>query len=193
MVTSEKRGMMVESVCPRCGEESKTMAHMALSRKENHLLWKISPLRLECTQDINSFQEWCLSFPEANKEKIASEILMMVVWQIWNMRNLWLFEKKKIDARLLCERTIRFYEKANEINARNGPSLAILETQTEHGWQAPDTNRGKLNNVDTDVKEGKMGFGMVVRDHLGDVNMATKGCVRDEGPVIKVEAMVVAF
>lgn len=88
---------------------------------------------------------------------------MMFVWQMWSSRNLWVFEKKRNNARLLCERTLRFYRRL----ARDG---------WMDGWQTPRTNRWKVN-VDTTVKEGKMGLVMVVRSRMGDVNMAAGGYV----------------
>lgn len=52
----------------------------------------------------------------------AWEIVMTFIWQVWNTRNAWVFEHKKLDPRLGCARTLSYlgeYEAAmvRETNA----------------------------------------------------------------------------
>lgn len=87
----------MEQIFPRCGEcPERKKTHMLLC-KEARVLWRMSPARLELKDWLLSFVEWCENFASMCKLDIAYEMIMMLIWQIWNVRNEWVFERKTTD------------------------------------------------------------------------------------------------
>ncbi|XP_056685775.1 uncharacterized protein [Spinacia oleracea] len=103
---------------------------------------------------------------------------MMMVWQIWNVRNAWVFERKAIDPKVACDRALKIlgdYEMAMVRESAPAPTCEVVQRALFPSTIAPF----KLN-TDAAVREGECGLGMVVRDGVGDVVMAAgerrKGC-----------------
>ncbi|XP_021734157.1 uncharacterized protein LOC110700882 [Chenopodium quinoa] len=101
------RGVNVDRVCPRCGEVSETTLHLFLDCAESKILWRISPARIDtCMPRFLTLYDWCLDTIEKCKLPRSWEIIMLFVWKIWELRNLWVFEKKKIDLPAACMKTL---------------------------------------------------------------------------------------
>lgn len=97
---------------------------------------------------------------------------MMVIWQVWNMRNIWVCEKK-IDHRIMCDKTMRLlgeYECGDERESEQGTQMSVGGKV----WRPPSNGRWKVN-TDATLNGSIVGMGMVVRDVIGDVVM-TAGC-----------------
>lgn len=63
-------------------------------------------MRLEIEDWSQSFCEWCVSYAKRCVEKGSWEVVMMFLWQVWNTRNMWVFEKRKMDPMVICTRTM---------------------------------------------------------------------------------------
>ena len=58
-VNLARRGMQVDKVCPRCGEEDETLEHMLLYCGDSQRAWYISPLRLDVRKaQGGKFRDW---------------------------------------------------------------------------------------------------------------------------------------
>lgn len=94
---------------------------------------------------------------------------MMFLWQVWSARNAWVFDKKKVEATILCNRTMNYLGEYEAANMRDADSTTRpVERRT---WKAPSQGTYKLN-TDASVCDDGVGLGMVVRDWVGDVVMA---------------------
>ncbi|XP_056685539.1 uncharacterized protein [Spinacia oleracea] len=146
-----RRGLNVDCICPRCGEAPETVTHMALQCKEARLLWKLSPLRLDSQVANCSLMEWGEEFGKKCKMKGAWELAMMVVWQSWRARNLWVFERKTVDPVVQCAKMLGILGEYEAACTRDQPP------------SEPPT---------------QVGLGMLVRDHVGDALMSAgeSGC-----------------
>lgn len=125
MDTLKRCGMNIDTTCPRCGEEVYTITHMLLTCREAHILWRLSPLRLELHEWILGLKEWCESFAPSKSDTRDWELAMVFLWQVWNSRNMWVFKKKKGDARLLCDRTCRFIGELEAAVAREESQVGL--------------------------------------------------------------------
>lgn len=85
---------------------------------------------------------------------------MMFVWQIWQLRNLWVFEKKKLDLILACNKTLNQlgeYKAAMKHDAEPGHHV---EAHVQKRWHPPAEGMFKLN-TDAAVSNIAVGLGMV--------------------------------
>lgn len=74
-----RRGLQVDRICARCGEQAETVVHMALLCIESQCLWRLSPLRLDITSWNQDIKEWCAMILNKWTEKGAWELVMMLV------------------------------------------------------------------------------------------------------------------
>lgn len=93
----------------------------------------------------------------------------MFLWQTWNDRNIWVFERKKLDPRITCARTFRMLGEFEAATTREEEAVISLPVNV-NVWKPPTPGRWKLN-TDAAMGESKVGMGMVVRDNSGDVLM----------------------
>lgn len=107
---SSNRDIEVNKICPCRGEAKESITHMDVMCGESHLLWRISPLRgdvepVEENQRM-TMMDWCAIMIERCKLKKSLELVMVLIWQVWNMHNLWVHEKKRTDPMLACRKVL---------------------------------------------------------------------------------------
>lgn len=93
---------------------------------------------------------------------------MTTIWQLWHMRNMWVFEKKRLDPLLACNRAadlVGEYEAATRRD--HGPQLPGIANDAVK-WTPPTAAPFKVN-TDAAITNSKVSMGMVVRDNVGDV------------------------
>ncbi|XP_021843652.1 uncharacterized protein [Spinacia oleracea] len=170
MDTLVRRGMGVDQGCPRCGEAPETTVHMALLCEGSKLLWKLSPTRMKVQEWEGSFKEWCEEYIKHCKRERAWEITMMIIWQVWNVRNKWVFGRKLDDPALACKRSMLLLGEHEAAKIREVDSLAVGD-QPNPSWKPPTRAMYKLNTDAAMPTNGGVGLGMVVRDGVGDIMM----------------------
>lgn len=186
-----RRGMRVDRMCPQCGDAPETIAHMALKCVGSKILWYISPLRKDTEGCMHSFIEWCEIFMKTSTTDRMWEIAMLIIWQAWNMRNKWFFEKKRDDPKAACTRIMNLLGEFEAATVREQPITGQIE-QVISKWKPPVRTLYKLN-TDASVTEGMVGLGMIVRDAVGDA-MMSGGCrLVGNLAVLQVEAEGVRF
>lgn len=153
MANMKKRGMQVDCVCPRCGEGAETTVHTLLLCREARTLWRMSPARLEVGEWNNNMMEWCLEMTPKCKEEGGWEMIMMFMWQVWNNRNCWVFERKKMEPGLACSRTVGLLGEYFAAKQRSMDD-AMTSNQPQQAWKAPTQGRVKVN---TDVAVRALG------------------------------------
>lgn len=192
MSTLAKRGLKVDPRCPQCGEAMETTAHMVAQCSDSKLLWVHSPVRTELFEPTgSSFAEWCIEMSKKCKLSRMWEIVMMLIWQAWNMRNMWTFEKKRMDPLRACNKSMSLLGEFEAALERDQTPVVAHETGTEV-WQPPRVSLYKLN-TDAAVREDRIGLGMVVRDCVGDVMMAAGMSITTDSSALRAEAEAVRF
>lgn len=165
-----RRGMEVDAICPRCGEGTETITHMLTQCKEVETIWKMSPIRLSFSEWPCAFKEWCDTFIRKCKVDRAWEVGMMFLWQIWNLRNKWVFKKSRTDPVIACARTLSYLGEYEAALIRDSDGERLTAAPSCSTWVPPPQGKVKVN-TDAGIRTGKVGVGIVVRDSTGDVLM----------------------
>ncbi|KAL2892194.1 LINE-1 reverse transcriptase-like protein [Bienertia sinuspersici] len=177
-VNLTKRGVQIEDRCPQCGEAEETILHMLFECQEVRQIWRLSPLRLEYVEEGHpSLNEWFVSLTKRYTEKLWWSIFWSLSWGIWLKRNAWCFEQKRIRVEDTINRAVGLvgdFEKANEKIERVSTTTTLASK-----WSAPAQGSYKVNSDVAFLENMMMGFGMVVRDHVGDVLMSS--CLKLKG------------
>ena len=175
-----RRGMQVDQICPRCGEDAETIEHMLLFCEVSQKVWYLSPLRLEVSKEYRGkFREWVETVGENKKEKEWWSLFWMLCWQIWLGRNAWVFEGVKRDAQEMVDKAVRGsaeYRISNEGETKAGNMHSDKQV-----WRAPREGVYKINTDAAMFDGNQVGLGGVVRDFEGDVVVAM--CNKMEGIV----------
>lgn len=99
-------------------------------------------------------------------DKRAFENFVIVLWNIWNSRNNFIFKGKKEDARLIWERAKAFYE---EFWIHNFTSYRLIPKLVRSSkWRKPPANFIKIN-VGAAYANNEVGIGLLARDDDGFV------------------------
>ncbi|XP_021715995.1 uncharacterized protein LOC110683897 [Chenopodium quinoa] len=167
---------------------------MAALCPESQIIWKLSPLRLDTRGwEMASVEEWCCDMAKKLSCGNSWELFLMFWWKIWEVRNLWLFEKKKLEAPMVCAKTLSLLGEYEAAAMRESSVVHHEENGDNHCWKAPPPNKFTLNTDAALSKDGKIGLGMVMRDHLGDVMMAGGRAVTGVWSACNAEAEAMLF
>ncbi|XP_021761367.1 uncharacterized protein LOC110726204 [Chenopodium quinoa] len=101
-----------------------------------------------------------------------------LLWGIWLRRNAWIFENKKVvefDVIKKAVSVVGEFEIALEASSVAAPTSA----PTRQVWTPPSAGCYKVNSDAACFVDGYVGLGGVMRDHTGDVMVAT--CVKQKG------------
>lgn len=191
-----RRGMQVDRICPRCGEVNELTAHMIVWCRESQLLWQLSPVRSVAQQHEDSnnmtIKEWCAAMIQKCTIAKSWELVLMIIWEIWYLRNLWVHEKKRIDPGIACQKAIQLLGEYEAANRRDKNTIQEI-TGTAPRWKAPPEGKYKLNTDAAVPKEGRIGMSMVVRDNVGDIMMRAGQSREHDGGVSEAEAEAILF
>ena len=186
-----ERGLQIDPQCPRCGEERESVEHLMLKCGESSLIWRASPLRIDSEMERSTpISEWCSNWLEKCLDVKAWAVTMMVMWQIWNSRNSWVFNQRKDDPRDACARALKLMEDFLDAMTRElpGPPPPNRDQQ----WRKPSRGLNKLNS-DAAAKNGKGGLGVVVRDEEGEVLLAAGVRLEEVSSPEEAEACAILF
>ena len=187
-----QRGLRIDPQCPRCGEEPESVEHLLLHCCESHLVWRASPLRIESVVAPHmSMAEWCCEWLGKCVEVEAWEISMMIMWQIWNVRNGWVFDLRKANPHEASARALKLREDFIAAAIRELDSLAST-SEISQQWRKPSSGRGKLNS-DAAVRSDRCGVGAVIRDEMGNVLLAAGVRLEEVASPEETEARAILF
>ena len=187
-VNLAQRGMMIDKVCPRCGEEDETIEHLLLHCETSRQIWYLSPLRLDVRLGRGGkFRDWVEVHGGNKKEDAWWSLFWMICWQIWLGRNRWVFEGKRKEVHEIVASAVQGaldYENSNESGAKKMPV-----SEGSKGWSAPVEGTYKLNTDAAMFENSHVGLGGVVRVFEGDVLVAICNKVTGSDDVAIAEAL----
>ncbi|XP_021754445.1 uncharacterized protein LOC110719774 [Chenopodium quinoa] len=124
----------------------------------------LSPLRIDTSIGVNfSAKEWSTEMMQKLTMNKGWEIFMMFWRKIWDLRNLWTFEHKKVEAPIACERMLSFLGEFEAATLRETTAPSTANSGSEHTWIPPPHGVYMLNTDAALSKKGRIGLGMVVR------------------------------
>ncbi|XP_027063127.1 uncharacterized protein [Coffea arabica] len=120
-------------------------------------------LKAVCKLVASSFKDWFDCFLKLRGKKTTA-LIAVIMWMIWRCRNQKIFEDKDGVAKQVGEFAKAFLHEFWNIHNTKGTRRSI----EYHKWVAPAEHLLKLN-VDGAFSEAAAGVGVVVRNHLGQV------------------------
>lgn len=147
--------------------------HMLFECQESKQIWQAYPLRLEAAVGTcTSFKEYISFLTKVYSDERWWALFWIFLWGIWLKRNVWCFEKKKVQMEDIINRTVNIvgeFEKACCRALRSGIMAKLVEK-----WAAPNYGIYKLNSDVAFFEDNMMGFGMAIRDYVGDIMMSAR-------------------
>ncbi|XP_042952202.1 uncharacterized protein LOC122289284 [Carya illinoinensis] len=172
-----KRKILNDPLCPICQTDNEIVMH---------LLWQCPAANAIWTEMIIPIQKWnvaeddFLSMWGRMKGKLTEpklELIAATMRMLWMRRNELVFDKKfrsPMSAIRATKESLQEYQAANQMLKR-GNSLAKAVRQGQH-WELPKEKFVKTNwDAAVDLKNKKVGIGIIIRDEKGDVLAAACG------------------
>jgi len=161
------RGVPLDTICPLCFQDSETTDHLFMNCPLVQQVWFLSPLGARPPPDSDSIN-WLQTWLES-KEVLASQLFCTLLWKIWFFRNQTIFKLLAFDPLTVVSSAQSFVNEFNSVQpqtARKSIRLGQLS------WEAPPENFLKMN-IDAGCRQdGKVFWGLVIRNHKADVMFA---------------------
>ena len=94
----------------------------------------------------------------------------MLLWEIWNKRNNWLWRSTLMPSFRCARFAFNFLQDFHNANLSAGVQVGHVGGIRQVHWQCPPPGMLKMNiEAGISVTENVVGMGMVVRDHLDSV------------------------
>ncbi|XP_021717030.1 uncharacterized protein LOC110684899 [Chenopodium quinoa] len=170
------------------GEAKESMEHMLLHCDESKRIWYYSSLRIVTNQVRHyKFADWMVMLVNRVKDKAWWNYFWCLCWMIWKRRNVWLFDKRKMELREIIDSAMswaREYECA--VGKRKGKGNVCSSPER---WVPLKSGVYKLNVGAAILERFGVGLGGVARDVEGDVMAATYKFIQGSYEVDVAEAM----
>ncbi|XP_057431260.1 uncharacterized protein LOC130724076 [Lotus japonicus] len=158
-----QRGVDVDSSCPLCGLEDETVDHLFLGCNITRGCWFASPMGVRVDPGLKMVDFLTMVIRDMDLEVVAC--VQRFLFAIWEARNKHIFEEK-----LFCIAGV--LDRAANLVSQSTLPFTLAASQEEDNlkrWRRPAENVVKVN-VDAAVGQDRFaGFGLVARDHAGEV------------------------
>jgi ribonuclease HI len=164
-----KRRIVLDPICSLCGVEEETIGHALWGCPAAKAVWSLCPGRIQKrsfeSDEFTKIVEYimgCLDIPEV-------EFFMVVARQIWFRRNAFIFSSPLPSVSSLVKSASESLQAFQGANSSSFPLTFVTPSIVPH-WCAPPIGFVKLNwDAAWDGVRNRMGIGIVVRNHLGEV------------------------
>ncbi|KAL2932562.1 hypothetical protein RDABS01_000300, partial [Bienertia sinuspersici] len=161
-----KKRVTENMACIRCGK-TETALHVLRECCWAQAFWGSSELNM-CSIEPSSFKEW-LAEVFASFSKNQVEDFVVKVWQIWSCRNDFIFQKRYVPPTLAWAKSSDILKEFRQCQVK----LHSSASRSYSRWSPPSLGTIKINFDAASNRElGKVGIGMVARDHTGKMLMA---------------------
>jgi hypothetical protein len=169
-VNLHKRGIVYDPLCPVCRVEDETVGHILWRCSAAVGVWSI------CSNVINKCPSIDGSFGQVIRvlgERLDGDGLQLaavVAQLLWLRRNNWVFGgelQSPHDLLMHAVDQVQQFVRAEDSKRAPRPPQ---HTQSVQRWEKPPFGVVKFNwDAAVDKERGKMGIGVIVRDHNGDI------------------------
>ncbi|XP_057453056.1 uncharacterized protein LOC130744912 [Lotus japonicus] len=160
-----RRGMDVDPLCPVCANEEETVFHLFVSCPVAQNFWFGSPLSLR-VHGFSSMEDFLADFFRAADDD-ALALWQAGVCALWEMRNRVVFRDGEIPvpvAAVIQRCSMLAAAPVSEVTVVPRPAPLLQAT-----WARPPYGIYKLNFDAAVATTGEVGFGLIVRNMLGEV------------------------
>jgi hypothetical protein len=143
------RGIKCDPLCVRCNKSIETIDHVFLKCDWVRAIWFGSPLTINFNllNNHQSFTDWLTTMLENSKNEDMEKIISLI-YNIWNARNLFVFQNKDIPVMLVVQKSFAAWQEYKS-TSKASPIATSTPTFESHGhniyWTPPPKNALKLN------------------------------------------------
>jgi ribonuclease HI len=167
-----KRNVIMDSKCFFCELEVETCSHILWQCPSARDVWSMGPPKIQkSTITGPDFMQIVESiFDDCSEEETVQ--FMGLARHIWLRRNEVLYGGVFTHPRELMIQTIRAGEEYKQAQQAGDAFPAVERVPVDSRWKAPAYGWVKANwDAALDSKTGRMGFGVIARDHNGEVKV----------------------
>jgi len=167
-----KRKVVPAPVCPLCGVDEESTSHVLWRCPAAQAIWSCCgrSINKSVVMEDNFFGIFCYLCDRLDSEEM--ELAVIVAHKIWLRRNLMVFGGSIPSPSILVKG-------AKDLLGDFRKSFEEVPNQDNEGpraisrWSKPDAGFIKLNwDAALDVRQNRMGVGIIARDELGEVRAA---------------------
>lgn len=183
-----------DPTCQLCKKKMESISHALVDCKSTRKVWKM----VSFADKVHNFAEqstlYVLQGMTGKLDRAEFELLVAVFWSIWHARNLFLFERKKVDPLISMAKAEAVLDSYRRIKASNLLHLDNRLIMKQQQWNPPPPGWLKIN-VDAATNTEKMlaGLGAFVRDSNGDLITTAVKTSKFHGDVIFAESEAVEW
>lgn len=160
----EKKSISLDTICPLCYSEKESREHLFMLCPLVQQIWFASPLGLHIPHNVNLLS-WLQSWLKS-PNIYAAQLFDITLWRIWRGRNNCVFNKQKFCPPLIAAEIAGFTDEF----AHSTISETVQGTHLAPPcWCAPDMGSTKINIDAGCFDNGVTAWGLLERDHKGDV------------------------
>ncbi|PNX96793.1 ribonuclease H, partial [Trifolium pratense] len=189
-----KKGVKCDPLCPRCLNHVESIQHVFLECEWAKKVWFASPLTLNLNlNQLTDFYDW-FTFVTNNTDKDCMEKILAIIYEIWNVRNLLVFQEKNLPPQEISSnafKKLHEYQSHGEVKTQKSQTSPPSTNSCSNNisWSPP--LRGTLKiNVDAHLSsDGHWFAGMVLRRSDGSAVGAATRVHKGMTDVVMGEAM----
>ncbi|PNX98065.1 ribonuclease H [Trifolium pratense] len=172
-----KKGIRCDPLCPRCLNHVETIQHVFLECDWAKKVWFASPLTLNLNSNqLTEFYDW-FNYMIINTDKECMEKIVAITYEIWNTRNLLVFQNKDLPPQEISANALKRLHEFKSFEEQRTPiqKPSHKSCRNNTSWSPP--LRGCLKaNVDAHLSsDGRWLSGLVLRREDGSaVGSATR-------------------
>ncbi|KAH9802376.1 putative reverse transcriptase/RNA-dependent DNA polymerase [Citrus sinensis] len=154
----EKRKVLPNPFCHRCGLKSEDAFHALMECKAAQNVWKNTVFTEEVK--VLNHQDMLSVLHEMGRKRSKKELKLIAAlcWAIWHSRNLLIFEWKKEDSQLSAARAEAMLESYRRIKIPDTQKYKNQQVKRQQTWSPPPEGWFKVNVI----KDQVAGLGVVV-------------------------------
>jgi ribonuclease HI len=165
-----RKGIISDPLCPICGLESETVGHILWSCPSASDVWAICmPTIQKCSLTEDTFAN-ILEMMRCRLEDNQMQHWTVIARLLWLRRNKFIFEngfQTPMELSRIAQVQVESFNEAEK--GRRGHRSCPISVGVQI-WNKPPLGVVKLNwDAAVNVKEQKMGLGIIARDHTGQV------------------------
>ncbi|KAH9758687.1 hypothetical protein KPL71_016758 [Citrus sinensis] len=189
-----KRKVIQEPVCHFCNNKLETVFHALMGCKVVQKIWKITRFEddlKDCVdQDILSL----LIGLKLRRSNDDLELLVSILWVIWNARNKWIFKRVKESPQVTVYKAEAVLEAFRRTQIPAATHIDKQRSPMLKAWNPPQKGFYKVNvGAATNSEKQIAGLGAVIRDEDGNVIAAAVKVSKFYGDVCFAEAEAVEW
>ncbi|XP_024038343.1 uncharacterized protein LOC112097373 [Citrus clementina] len=184
-----KRKVLQEPLCQFCNKKLETIFHALVGCKVVQKIWKITRFEDDLKDSVEQDMLSLLIELKLRRSKDDIELLVTILWMIWNARNNWIFKGVNDIPHVTVSKAEAVLEAFRRTQLPAATHIDIQSSSKLKAWKPPQRGYFKVNvDAATNLEKQIAGLGAVIRDEAGNVIAAAVKVSKFYGDVFIAEA-----